>query len=791
MKNRLFIVIGFLFALLPLAAQEDNNELRQIYAQAEAQYQIGQLDQAAQLLEQHLPSFKGVLKQNAYRLLSLCYLALDDDGEATKNAQMLLKENPYYSSVQDPPRFEDLINTLKSGRSTTITTASQQAETLEEVPVPVVIITEDMIKDIGAKNLLEVLTAYVPGITAVESINELNFSMRGVYNSTQQSVLVMVDGHRINSHSTYSSAPDYSISIDKVKQIEVLRGPASSLYGNVALTGVINIITKDGFDIDGAKLSYGIGNNGQQKASVLFGKHITDIDVTGWSTLYSSQGESFFESAKDGYGLMPLSGNVTMHKFTGKPSFDTGFKFKWKDFYAFYDYMYSKLTPTYSMDVFQAPYDYDKYRFFNGQSPGHSHSSHKGEFGYQHEMGRWTVKALLGIDFETSINYDIAGDTIPPIVPIQTALGETIYPINGCYQVMTWNDYHLEGNLSASYHYSLSGNDGSIYGGVQMERYCLTDNVLTVGSDFSNNVMTTSDKTEYLVNGNEDSFSAFLQLKQQYQNFILNAGLRYDKRWRYNSTKQDAFCPRVALIYNRDAWNVKFSFNRAFVDASYFIRSSTLPAYRGAEDLSPEFMNSFQMTFIRKLKSLNAEYEGNVFYNKLENLIFYNSATSTTGVAYSNAGHYDAIGLENILRYQTAGFRGTFNLTWQHAASAENYMTEGHQVYNIPKLSYNLIMGKKVLEKDHHSLWLHASAHGMSGQKSYIAPLPLPSFEEEVIDIPSRMIFACGFDYKWKKLELSANVHNLLNKHYLQGGTSRSPLRQTGRWFLCTLNVSL
>jgi iron complex outermembrane receptor protein len=790
MRKRLFFVICLFFALLSLAAQEDNSEQRQFFTQAEAQYQLGQLEQATQLLESHLPLFKGNLKQGAYRLLSLCYLALDKEEECEQYALLLLRENPFYTSVHDPLRFSDIISRLKLGWRATITTASQQSETLEEAPVPVVLITEEMIKDVGARNLLDVLTAYVPGITAVESINELNFAMRGVYNSTQQSVLVMVDGHRINSHSTYSSAPDYSISIDKVKQIEVLRGPASSLYGNVALTGVINIITKDGYDVDGAKLSYGIGNNGQHKASVLFGKRTTDIDVTGWASLYTSQGETFFEKAEDGYGLVPIDGNVTLHKFSGKPAFDTGFKFRWKDFHAYYNYMYSKLTPSYSMDVFQAPYDYDRYRFFNGQSPGHSHSSHKGEFSYQHEFGKWTLKALLGFDFETNINYDIAGDTIPPVVLVQTALGETIYPTKGCYQVMTWNDYHIEGNLSAFYHYSLNGYNGSIYGGIQMERYRLTDNVLTAGCDFTNNVMTTSENTEYLANGSEDSFSAFLQLKQQYHNFILNAGLRYDKRRRFNSIQKDAFCPRVAIIYNRDTWNVKFSFNRAFVDASYFLRANTLPIYRGAEDLSPEFMNSFQLTFNHKLKSLNTEFEGNVFYNKLEDLIFYNSTTSATGEAYSNAGHYDAIGLEGILRYQTAGFRGSFNLTWQHVTSAENYVTDGHQVYNVPKLSYNLILGKKVFEKKQHQLWLHASANGICRQKSYIAPLPM-STKDEVMDIPSRIIFASGVDYNWKRLELSANVHNLFDKHYIQGGTSRSPIRQMGRWFLCTLNVAL
>jgi iron complex outermembrane receptor protein len=48
--------------------------------------------------------------------------------------------------------------------------------------------------------------------------------------------------------------------LDKLKQIEVLRGPASSLYGGVALTAVVNLITKQGIDVDGIKIRAGIGN---------------------------------------------------------------------------------------------------------------------------------------------------------------------------------------------------------------------------------------------------------------------------------------------------------------------------------------------------------------------------------------------------------------------------------------------------------------------------------------------------------------------------------------------------
>lgn len=792
MKRYLYIlyIIGVLLCVLPASAQEDGN-LRQIYAQAESDYQIGRFEQTQELLHRHLSSFEGNLKQNVYRLLALCYLAQDDEETTEKYAHLLLNENPSYSSVKDPTRFEDLINRLKSGRGAMITTASNQAESLNEVPVPVTLITEEMIRDIGARNLLDILTTYVPGMTAIESVNELNLAMRGVYKSTQQSLLIMVDGHRLNSHSTNSAAPDYAISLDKVKQIEVLRGPASSLYGNVALTGVVNIITKDGIDTNGTKVAYSMGNYGQQKVSLLFGKRFSDTDISGWASFFSSDGEKFYERKEEGYGLYPLDGDVILHRFNDKPSFDIGFKFKSSGFYVFYNYQYSQLVPSYSMDLFQAPYRYDEYRWYNGQKPGHSISTQRIETGYQKTFGKLTLKASLRADYEQVNNYDIAGDTIPPVSEIHLDVIDTILkPTHGCYQIMTWSDYHYDANFSAFYDYSISGHEGAVYAGIQYERYKLNDNMLNVGEKFISSVQTTSENNSYLLNEKEKYLSAFAQVKQRYKNIILNMGVRYDARHQFSKTFERALSPRIALIYLQNDWQMKVSYNKAFVDASYFLRSNTLPLYSGANDLTPEYMHSFQYTFGYNFKPIHLDYECNVFYNYQKDLIYYDSQKASTDNAYYNAGFYKAIGLENILTCKLPSFRGTLNCTWQRTLDSEKYVTTGHRVNNVPNFSCNLVLAKRLLNKHEHQLWMHGSVNSISKQTSYVAPLPFTT-DDEYIDIPARAICSMGIDYQWKRIGVAANIYNLFNSHYTQGGTSRSPIRQTGRWALATISVKI
>ena len=68
--------------VLTVNAQESN--VRQIYDQAENDYQIGRIEQAMDLLQDNMTSFSGNLKVSVYRLLSLCNLGLDNFEEAER-----------------------------------------------------------------------------------------------------------------------------------------------------------------------------------------------------------------------------------------------------------------------------------------------------------------------------------------------------------------------------------------------------------------------------------------------------------------------------------------------------------------------------------------------------------------------------------------------------------------------------------------------------------------------------------------------------------------------------------
>ena len=247
-------------------AQDNESDLRAAYNKAESYYDIGRFDDAIKLLDENHSKFPETIKNNVLRLYALCYMATDNQEMCKKNAMLLLNANPGYTSVNDPPRFRDMIEELKKGANATISTASLSNESVEEAPVPVTVITEEMIRAAGAQTIQDALIAYVPGISVIEINGIMNFAYRGIYGLSQEKMLFMLNGIRLNSYYSNTAMTDYSISMEKIKQIEILRGPSSSLYGDVALTGVVNIITKDGSDLDGIEINAGVGNFGGCKA---------------------------------------------------------------------------------------------------------------------------------------------------------------------------------------------------------------------------------------------------------------------------------------------------------------------------------------------------------------------------------------------------------------------------------------------------------------------------------------------------------------------------------------------
>ena len=126
-----------------------------------------------------------------------------------------------------------------------VVTAGRTPEPAASVPAQVTVITAGDIAESGASNLVEVLER-VPGVRfsgAMAGAGSEAVSMRGFGENSHGRVLVLVDGNRINAPDM-SGANWNAIPLSDIERVEVMDGSASVQYGNYAVGGVINIITK-------------------------------------------------------------------------------------------------------------------------------------------------------------------------------------------------------------------------------------------------------------------------------------------------------------------------------------------------------------------------------------------------------------------------------------------------------------------------------------------------------------------------------------------------------------------
>jgi len=141
-----------------------------------------------------------------------------------------------------------------SGADTGIVyTAGRTAEDASTVPATITVITAEQIAESGAKSVVEVLEK-VPGVrfsAGQSGMNSETINMRGFGNNAFGRVLVLVDGNKVNNPDM--NAINWTIvPLSDIDRIEVMDGSASVQYGNSAVGGVINIITKKG----GAKRTF-------------------------------------------------------------------------------------------------------------------------------------------------------------------------------------------------------------------------------------------------------------------------------------------------------------------------------------------------------------------------------------------------------------------------------------------------------------------------------------------------------------------------------------------------------
>jgi len=543
---------------------------------------------------------------------------------------------------------------------TYVVSASRIKENIKKVPASVTIIDEDMIKKMGADTILDILRT-VSGIGITQSnifANEIE--SRGIKDWFSKQILFMIDGHSadvnlLNGGATWSFD---KLHVKNIKRVEVIKGPASALYGANAFTALVNIITKKIDDIDGVEVSMKLGSYKTKEANVLFGKKYDKFSVVANVNFFESDGNKVFVN----------------HDIVGNNGYTNPFR---KQFVAnlalAYDSFY--LSSMYSKR--------EDGQYFGPIGALNDESNPQSDYffvevGYKKNItDDSNINLKVYYDkYKAENRWGIFADGSP--APKFTD-GMTV--ING----YTNDKYGTEGiytyNLNDSYTF-LAGaifEKQNQYDIINKQNFNPDGNPLSEMTDFSDPANTNAPKVD------RDMHALYMNnLYDITHSLRLTFGLRYDS---YSDLGTN-IAPRGGVSWEINKFNIiKLLYGEGFRVATFAeLYNINSPVINGNADLEPERVKTYEMT-----------YESNIINNLNIKLTYFNNSFENLIVqvqnSYLNRGETTTDGIEFEAKYNLS--RGSYilaNYTYQNAK--DNILNE--DLPDIAKSKGNMILNYKI-----------------------------------------------------------------------------------------------
>ena len=245
-------------------------------------YEMGQFHQVFELLTPCLKEgFTGQQRVEAHRLMAFSYLAIDSlDAAYNETIRILQINSAYQPTLFDPPAFIEMVREIRlAGETIQVISVSKKAENIDEVPATIAVISRRQIRERGYQDLVELLKD-LPGfdLSMFYASQYANVYQRGFRQGNTEKTLLLIDGIEENDLWTNWAYIDRQYPLSNIEQVEIIYGPASTMYGPNAFAGVINVITRD------AAAAISEGQNIGITANTGFGTYNTryiDMNVAG------------------------------------------------------------------------------------------------------------------------------------------------------------------------------------------------------------------------------------------------------------------------------------------------------------------------------------------------------------------------------------------------------------------------------------------------------------------------------------------------------------------------------
>ena len=489
-----------------------------------------------------------------------------------------------------------------------ISSASKYDQTLEEAPSSISVITAQDMVAYGYHNLTELLNAQRGFYYTNDRTND-NIGVRGFGRSSDRNnrILLLLDGHRLNSYQIDNAPMGQGLGfhLSNFERVEIVRGPGSTLYGNNAVHGVINLITKKDKDsyIPAINMQYGSYNS--KYLGLRTTKKITDnLSISILGNYYNSDGENIYFSEFD----TPGNNN-------GYTSFD---ETTYNGLFATIDYNDVHLTTMIRSNKKEVP-----------SAPFSS--------AFNQKQVQYTNQEFIDLSWMPRISYD-------KFFILKLSYDHQKYGSNIPFKFLT-TDFDFVGNTS------------TIGGDAQFIWDVLPNNRIIAGLEYKDNF---NSKYKYSAgdilfvddNWSYKLFSLFFQNEYQFDaNLSLYFGLRRDDF----VGQEISYNPRAGIVYSlfKDH-TFKLLYGRSFRSPNLIeknLEEKNIVGYKSNEYLKSEFINTYEFiwnySITEKLKSTLSLY-----HYKMEDLIDQISDPIDDLLQYINSGEVTANGIEAELNYK-------------------------------------------------------------------------------------------------------------------------------------------
>ncbi len=633
---------------------------------ANENYKLGNFEEIITQIQSCINTgFDDKQKIEGYRLLSKTYLALDNDSSAGKAADELLKINSKFQPdyLADPPKFIQIINRIKEiGRAQIVTSVSKKEENINEAPATAILMSDKQLRNRGYLDL-EAFLHDLPGFDISRSNGNLysHIYQRGYRSINTNRTLFLIDGVEENdlwSNNVYLSR-QYAMS--NIKNIEVIYGPASTMYGSNAFLGVINIKTKEPQDFIqpgkrfgiNARVGYGSYNTMFFDGTFAAGTKDNKIALSVTARLFYSNEQDLSEYSEHDYKPIELTDTLSQQYHSSLDITDDALATQFLTtnptsgtFYnqdgnndiiltnagiaqalAFDNDVYDKVsfadkTEAFSVDVKLKLYDFligwTSWR--KAEGPGSQYNDIM-FMSFEQGQGWRPNHNYLYVKYEKDIT---------PKLNISNFLRYKIHDFNNDNCIVRYRKNYLSGNFSLD---NLINNDVPTWDSLYLFQKSnqLRNEMKVVYSPFNridivggfearfssiqgdytfgktNDVQVSGSPLTEIPGGNQ-FFSRDLGLYVQsgvgiLKNLNLTLGIRYDyNRIRENQGYGHVFNPRIALVYKPGSFIIKAIYAEAFKDANNREKYSTAPGKRELSnpDLEPEKVKNIEGSVGRK-----------------------------------------------------------------------------------------------------------------------------------------------------------------------------------------------